>query len=227
MFERVRALWQENRAGLTGSVLLHLFFVLITLWWGLSHPVMRQPPLKAMLVDLVARPIEVPGPSGGTHAILHAPLPAAPKTEGVKPKAVTPPPDEMEARITQMAQLAAPDTALPAADNGAGSGEGSGGGYALADFVRAQILRRWWPQLDSEAKRGTPVALRLKLSRAGVISDVEIVDQVRYVNDKLFRNMAISARNAAELASPISLPPGHYDAVMNIAITLDPKAVLR
>ena len=57
MFERVRALWQENRAGFTGSVLLHLLFVLITLWWGLSHPVMRQPPLKAMLVDLVARPI--------------------------------------------------------------------------------------------------------------------------------------------------------------------------
>ena len=48
----------------------------------------------------------------------------------------------MESRITQMAQLRAPDTALPAPDNGAGEGEGNGGGYALADFVRAQILRR-------------------------------------------------------------------------------------
>jgi len=226
MFERVRALWQENRAGLTGSVLLHLLFVLITLWWGLSHPVMRQPPLKAMLVDLVARPIEVPGPSGGTHAIVHAPLPAAPKTEGVKPKAVTPPPDEMEARITQMAQLAAPDTALPAPDNGAGSGEGSGGGYALADFVRAQILRHWWPDLDVGAARGMPVALQLKMTRAGVISDIRILDQQRFNNDKLFHNMALSARNAATLASPIALPPGKYDAVMDIAITLDPKAVL-
>ncbi len=227
MVERVRALWQENRTGFAGSVLLHLLFLLIVLWWGVSHPVVRQAPLKPMLVDLVAQPTVVPGPSGGTHAILHAPVPAAPKTEGVKPKAVTPPPDEMEARIAQMAQLRAPDTALPAADNGAGQGEGNGGGYALADFVRAQILRRWWPQLDSDAKRGTPVAIRLKLSRKGVISDVEIVDQVRYVNDKLFRNMAISARNAALLASPISLPPGRYDAVMNIAITLDPRAVLR
>ena len=124
------------------------------------------------------------GPSGGSHAILHAPLPAAPKTEGVKPKAVTPAPDEMEARITQMAQLTArrdtprcPPPTMARVLGGEGSG---GGGYALADFVRAQILRRWWPQLDSEAKRGTPVALRLKLSRAGVISDVEIVDQVRY-----------------------------------------------
>jgi hypothetical protein len=227
MYERVRELWQENRAGFTGAVLLHLLFFLITLWWGLNHPVIPQPPLKAMLVDLVATPTVVPGPSGGIHAILRAPVPAAPKTEGVKPKAITPPPDEMESRITQMAQLRAPDTALPAPDNGAGSGEGNGGGYALADFVRAQILRRWWPQLDNEAKRGTPVAIRLKLSRAGVISDVEIVDQARFVNDKLFRNMALSARNAALLASPISLPPGRYDAVMNIAITLDPRAVLR
>lgn len=227
MLDRVRALWHENRAGLVGSVALHLLFFAITLWWGVTHPLNRQAPLKPMLVDLVARPIEVPGPSGGTRAILHVPVPAAPKTEGVKPKAVTPPPDEMEARIAQLAQLRAPDTALPAPDNGAGAGEGNGGGYALADFVRAQILRRWWPQLDSDAKRGTPVAIRLKLSRAGIISDVEIVDQSRFVNDKLFRNMAIAARNAALLASPISLPPGRYDRVMNIAITLDPRAVLR
>ena len=227
MFERARALWQENRAGLAGSVLLHLLFLVVTLWWGVNHPVLRQPPLKAMLVDLVAQPIAVPGPPGGNHAILHAPLPAAPKTEGVRPKATTPPPDEMEAKITQMAQLRAPDTALPAPDNGAGVGEGTGGGYALADFVRAQILRRWWPQLDSEAKRGTPVAIRLKLSRAGVISDVEIVDQTRFDNDKLFRTMALAARDAALLASPLALPPGHYEAVMDIGITLDPRAVLR
>lgn len=227
MYERARALWQENKAGLAGSVLLHLLFLLVTLWWGISHPVIRQPPLKAMLVDLVAQPTVVPGPSGGSRALLRAPVPAAPKTKGVKPKAVTPPPDEMEARIARMADLRAPDTALPAADNGAGAGDGNGGGYQLADFVRAQILRRWWPQLDSEAKRGTPVAIRLKLSRTGVISDVVIVDQARYANDKLFRGMAISARNAALLASPIALPPGHYDAVMDIAITLDPRAVLR
>jgi hypothetical protein len=227
MYERARALWHENRAGLAGSVLLHVLFVAVILWWGITHPVIRQPPLKAMLVDLVAQPIAVPGPSGGSRAVLHAPLPAAPKIKGVRPKAVTPPPDEMEARIARMAQLAAPDTALPAADNGAGAGEGNGGGYQLADFVRAQILRRWWPQLDSEAKRGVAVAIRLKLSRTGVISDVEIVDQARYVNDKLFRGMAISARNAALLASPIALPPGHYDAVMDITITLDPRAVLR
>jgi membrane protein involved in colicin uptake len=228
MLQRARLLWQENRAGFTGSVLLHLLFLAVILWWGLNHPVMRQPPLKAMLVDIVTVPTNVPGPSGGAATPLRAPVPAAPKKEGVKPKAETPAPDELESRITQMAQLRAPDTALPAPDNGAGAGNGTGGGgnYALADFVRAQILRRWWPQLENDAARGMPVAIKLKLSRAGVISDVEIVDQQRFINDKIFRNMALSARNAALLASPIALPPGRYDAVMDISLTLDPKAVL-
>jgi hypothetical protein len=228
MIQTARTLWQENRAGLTGSFLLHVIVVLIALWWSITHPVERQPPLKAMLVDLVTAPTIVPGPPGGAETPLRAPVPTAPKVQGVRPKAQTPPPDELESRIAALAQLRAPDSALPAPDNGANAGNGSGGsGYALADFVRAQILRRWWPQLEGDAARGMPVAIRLKLSRSGVISDVEIVDQARFNTDKLFRSMALSARNAAMLASPIALPPGKYDPVMDIAITLDPHAVLR
>ena len=140
---------------------------------------------------------------------------------------MTPPPDALEARIAALADLSAPASALPAPDNdGTAGGGGNGGGYALADFVRAQILRRWWPDLDTGAARGMPVALRLKMTRAGVISDVRILDQQRFNTDKLFHGMALSARNAAILASPIPLPPGKYDAVMDIAITFDPKAVL-
>ncbi len=228
MIQAARNLWQENRTGLTGSLLLHLVLVLMALWWSMTHPAARQPPLKAMLVDLVTAPTIVPGPPGGAETPLRATVPVAPKIQGVRPRAETPPPDELESRIAAMAQLRAPDTALPAPDNGASAGTGSGGGgYSLADFVRAQILRRWWPQLESDAARGMPVAIRLKLSRTGMISDVRIVDQTRFTTDKLFRDMALSARNAALLASPISLPPGHYDAVMDIAITLEPKSVLR
>ncbi len=227
MRQWAREVWQENRAGLTGSFILHILFALILLFWGITHPLIRQPPLKAMLVDLVAAPVRVPGPSGGAQTPLRAPIPTAPRTPGMRPKAIAPPPDELEAHIATLAQLRAPDTALPAPDNGAGSGRGNGGGYALADFVRAQILRRWWPALESDASRAMPVAIRLKLSREGVISDVRILDQDRFLHDKLFRNMALSARDAALLASPISLPPGKYDAVMDITLTLDPKSVLR
>ena len=85
MLQRARILWQENRAGLTGSVLLHLLFLLIIVWWGITHPVARQPPLKAMLVDIVTAPAIVPGPSGGAQTPLRAPVPAAPKVDPLAP----------------------------------------------------------------------------------------------------------------------------------------------
>jgi len=222
-----QATWRENRAGLTGSLLLHGLGLGLWLAWSLAHPKPTPPPLKAMLVDLVQMPVIAPGPAGGAPE-QSRPRPAiAPRAVGVKPQATTQAPDELEARIARMAQLQAPASALPAPDNdGAAYGAGSGGGYALADFVRAQILRRWWPDLTSDSARGMPVGLSLKMTRTGVISDVQITDQQRFNEDKLFRSMALSARNAAMLASPIPLPPGRYDAVMTVSITLDPKAAL-
>ena len=217
---------------MAASAGLHLGLALLFLWWHFVHPAAPQTPLPALAVDLVSQPVVTsgPGPStsprrGGDQRQRVAP-PVAPRIVGESPKAVTPLPDALEARIQGLANLTAPEGALPAADNGGGGGTGSGA-YALADYVRAQILRRWWPALESNAARGLPVALRLKLSRDGTLSDIRIVDLVRFDNDKQFRDMALSARNAARNASPIALPPGHYEAVTEIAITLDPKAVLR
>ena len=219
--------WQKNRAGVTGSLLLHAMAVVLWLAWSLHHPLIEAPPLKAMLVDLVRLPVVANGAPGGATHVAEPRLARAPRVLGVTPKAITPPPDALEARIASLADLTTPASVLPAPDNdGTAAGMGQGGGYALADFVRAQILRRWWPDLGSDSERGTAVAMRLKMTSAGVISDIRIVDQDRFAHDKLFRSMALSARDAAILASPIPLPPGKYDAVMEIAITLDPKAVL-
>jgi hypothetical protein len=219
--------WRDGR-GYAVSVLLHLAVALLWLWWHLSHPLSPSPPLPAMNVDLVAQPALAPGTAGGASVPVHAPQRSAPRIQGVTPQAIASPPDEVEARIRGYADLRAPESALPAPDNdGAGGGTGSGGGYALADFVRAQILRRWWPDLDRSAARGMPVTIRLTLSRNGVLSDIRIVDQARFNSDKLFHDMALSARNAARNASPIALPPGRYAAATEITITLDPSAVLR
>ena len=224
---RTQAAWRDNRKGVTLSLLLHGLALALWLSWSIQHPNPTRPPLKALLVDLVAAPVTEPGAAGGAPQAAR-PRPAiAPRALGVKPQALTPAPDELEARIARMAQAQAPASVLPAPDNGGTSyGNGNGGGYALADFVRAQILRRWWPDLGADSARGMPVALTLKMTRDGVISDVRIADQQRFNTDKLFRSMALSARNAALLASPIPLPPGHYEALMDISITLDPKAVL-
>ena len=220
--------WRQNRAGLAGSLLLHLVALALWLDWSFGHPPPSAPPLKAMFVDLVNLPAVAPGQAGGAPHKAEPRIATAPRAIGIRPNAPAPPPDALEARIAAMANLQEAASPLPAPDN-----DGSEAGWAMAAAVTPwptscgrEILRRWWPRLDSQAVRGMPVALTLKMTRAGVISNVQIVDQQRFNNDRLFRNMALSARNAAILASPIPLPPGKYDAVMNIAITLDPKAVL-
>ena len=143
------------------------------------------------------------------------PITAAPAPEGVNPKGTRQPEDELSAKLRALAQLQAPDAPLPNADNnaapGAGAGDGGGAGnYALKDFIRAQILRRWLPDLSIAGARNMPVELRVRLLDSGVIDDVAIMDQERFNDDKVFRNMALSARDAALLASPIQLPAGHY-----------------
>jgi len=216
--------------GMAASAGLHLVLALILLWWHLGHPARPPLPLPALTVDLVAQPVMSPGssasPARGGVQRQRTPLLTAPRPQGENPKAVTPIPDALEARIQGLAALTTPEGALPAADNGGGGGTGSGA-YALADYVRAQILRRWWPSLQSDAALAAPVAIKLKLSRDGVLSDIRIVDSARFNSDKQFREMALSARNAAVNASPIALPAGAYPAVTEISITLDPKAVLR
>jgi hypothetical protein len=81
--------------------------------------------------------------------------------------------------------------------------------------------------MDIRGARDLPVVVRVRLLQSGVIDDVTIVDQARFHNDSAFRNMALSARNAAMLASPIQLPPGRYQRVTVLTIDLNPKAVLR
>ncbi len=218
--------WRENRTGVTGSLLLHGAALGLWLWWSATHPLSPRPPLNALLVDIVHAPPTLSGASGGAANIAPPRVSASPRPQGVKPDAAQPV-DELEARIAALANRTSASP-LAAMDNPAGAGgTGNGGGYGLADYVRAQILRRWWPQLDADAARNMAVTLSLRLSRSGEISDIRIVDLHRFENDARFHGMALSARNAAQLASPIALPPGNYEPLTQVTITLDPRAVLR
>jgi hypothetical protein len=226
---------REEWRGPVLSLALHLLLALAVLWYVTHRPAM--PPTKsfpALPVDLVlGEETKTPGPSATEAApqrqTARQRQESAPVPEGTRPDATKQPEDELSAHLRALAQLRQPEADLPAADNeSAGGGNGTGAGaYSLKDFVRAQILRRWWPDLKIPGARDLPVLVRVTLLRSGIIDDVEILDQQRFLNDKPFRNMALSARNAALLASPLDLPPGHYDKVMHITIDLDPKAVLR
>src|ERR1700730_13979156 len=97
MVRSYRERWQQNRAGLTGSLLLHGLAVALWLAWALGHPVRAAPPLKGLLVDLVRLPVIAPGVSGGAPQAVRPREASAPRVFGIRPQAVTPPPDALEA----------------------------------------------------------------------------------------------------------------------------------
>jgi len=216
------------------SLLLHGLLLLLALWYLGHRPAITPAQLRALPVDLV-----IGGGAGqatsaapATRLQIAPPHPeSAPVPEGISPKGVRQPEDELSAKLRALAQLKTPDAALPNADNTAvpgGGGEGAGeGNYALKDFIRAQILRRWLPDLSIPGARDMPVLLRVRLLKSGAIDDVGIVDQRRFYSDKAFHNMALSARNAAFLASPIQIPGVKYEKTQTLTIDLDPRAVLR
>jgi hypothetical protein len=54
----------------------------------------------------------------------------------------------------------------------------------------------------------------------------EIIDTAR-ASDPVYQEIASSARNAVLSASPLSLPAGHYQAVTELVLYLNPRATLR
>ena len=225
---------KDGGPGVLLSLLLHLLLLLAAIWYVHQRPVLTQTQLRALPVELV-----IGGTMGqeastapATRLQVARPHPeSAPVPEGTNPKGTKEPEDELSARLRALAQLKTPDAALPNADNtsapgGTGSGEGEGN-YALKDFIRAQILRRWLPDLSVPGARNLPVLVRVRLLKSGVIDNVYVVDQERFLTDKAFRNMALSARDAALLASPIQWPGGLTQKSQTLTINLDPKAVLR
>jgi len=225
---------KDTAPGVLLSVLLHGLLVFLALWYWGHRPALTQEQLRALPVDLVIGGSmgQETGAAPAARVQVARPHPeSAPVPEGTSPQGTKEPQDELSAKLRALAQLKTPDAALPNADNAAapgGGGEGGGeGNYALKDYIRAQILRRWLPDLSIPGTRNMPVVVRIRLLKSGLIDDVAIVDQQRFHDDKVFRNMALSARDAALLASPIQIPGVRFEKTQTLTISLDPKAVLR
>jgi outer membrane biosynthesis protein TonB len=170
------------------------------------------------------KPVEAPRP---------APKPAA------KPqREPSPPVDAFEAKLQSLARLHEPTPPVPpspARQDGTGvsnrtatsntAATGPDALYSVKDFLRAQIERRW--NLDrSIIGAGDPViSIHLLLNRDGKVASAEVVPDPRLATDENFRTLAMSARNAALLSSPLTLPPGTYDLVKDITLDFDPRKV--
>ena len=64
------------------------------------------------------------------------------------------------------------------------------------------------------------------LAADGSVTKAEIVDQKRYITDAAYRSIALSARNAVVLSSPLALPSGQ-NGVMDLTLDLDPRDTLQ
>ena len=153
---------------------------------------------------------------------------AAPLTEPVK--------DELQVKLEALAKLRQSDVLTSNRENGGARPNrvatndditsGRQGPFSVKDYIRAQVERRWNFDLANLGSNDFAVPIHVEITNAGVVLKADIVDSPR-TNDPMYREVAVSARNAVLLSSPISLPAGHYDPVMDMVLDLNPRDALR
>jgi len=160
---------------------------------------------------------------------------ASPTRETVAPNATKPaPPDALDAKLRALARLRQPPSDVKIAlGQGVSNLDASSGApgdealYSVKDYVLAQVLRRWNLNLAKSAGRDFVIAIRVAMKRDGTILSADIVEEKRAKADVVYRDIALSARNAVILSSPIAMPPGEYAPVMRFTLDLSPRATQR
>ena len=224
-----------NGPGLIGSLLLHgLAAILVFAFIVRTAPQTTQKLLPFVPVDLVRLGMETESPSAARKALVPRQRAAArqeassPTPEGVAPNMTKPAPlDTLDAKLRGLAKLRQAQN-NPAIAEGQGvsnidaanGAPGDRATYSVKDYVRAQVLRRWSLNLVRLAGRSFSISIRVAMKRDGTIVSAEIVEST---DDPLYRDIALSARNAVILSSPIALPPGDLPAMMRFTLDLDPK----
>jgi hypothetical protein len=233
----------DNGWGFAVSALLHGLILLLVL--ELFHPIAPVPPmekLRSVPVDIVRLGEKTQSPPSPAKAAMPQQQASVKRAQAAhSPREAVQPnrpkqPDDLDNRLNALSKLSAPETntqtlAGPgqsrAQSSSSDAAPGNEATYALRDFVRAQILRRWNLDLSLLGARDWIVALHVVLKRNGTISQAEVVDKHRYATDAVFRQLALSAKNAVLLASPIALPAGDYPAETAMTLKLDPRDAMR
>jgi hypothetical protein len=228
--------WRDGIVvGLLCSAVLH--GLILALWFVLT----REPkddsayfPVEIALADQTASPQQP------VEAIVPQQKAGAPSSPAAEPRGATPSnkrPDDLEIKLHTLAKLRQPslDTHLSERNTGlsrmsATSDDAATGSYAtnaVRDFIRAQVERRWSLDLSTLGSKNFSVLIRIEITSAGVINRAEVVENATFNADKVYRAVAFSARNAVLLSSPVALPSGHYNDVMDFTLDLSTKEALR
>ena len=229
--------------GLAASLALHGLFALLVLMLMLHRTAPPVPPSHIVPIDVIRLGEETTAPPAPVKAKI--PRPFAPRTaarepasanrpEGTSPTGTRPMPDDLETKLNALARLRQPQSNTkplvdPAAEEAATSdaAPGNEAAYAVRDLIRAQVERKWNFDVKLLGARGFTIALRIVVLKNGTVASAEILDRERYTRDALYRDIALSARNAVLLSSPLTLPAGAIDYSMEVTLNLNPRDTLR
>jgi outer membrane biosynthesis protein TonB len=232
---------EANGRGMIASLLLHGLAVLMIFVAARHATHAPQKVMPVIAVDLVRLGMETVSPPEARRALVPQQRAAAkqeassPTRESVSPKGTKPAPvDALDAKLRGLARLRQTQNNLKFAEgqgvsnvDAANGTPGERATYSVKDYVRAQVLRRWSLNLAKMAGRNFSIQLRVTMKRDGTIVSSAIVEESRTKIDPLYRDIALSARNAVILSSPIALPPGDLPAIMHFTLDLDPKDAQR
>lgn len=99
---------------------------------------------------------------------------------------------------------------------------GGTGAASLEDFIRVQITRRW--QINPDAP-DAHVSLRISIGPNGSV--LAVAPESDGGEDRVYRALAIAARNAALLSSPLQFPRGTFAITGELVVTLNTRDARR
>jgi hypothetical protein len=183
---------------------------------------------SSQLLASVAPPRAAPRPAPRAEP---APAPPAtlPSAEQPAPDALPPAPaDPLQSQLEALAKLRMQNSWSAGAGAAASNAPpGAQSGYRVEDLIRAQVQRRWNLRLDELGERELVVTIHVVLEPDGTVAKAEIVDPARGRSDEVYRSIALSARNAVLLSSPLTLPVGLTDEMRDMTVSFNTRDSLR
>ncbi|HWD29775.1 MAG TPA: hypothetical protein VG387_21565 [Rhizomicrobium sp.] len=231
--------------GLAGTLALHGLFLLLVLGTLLHRTAPPLAPQHVVPIEVVQvgdtttappAPVKAKIPTPFVPHTVPRPPASANKPEGTSPTGTKPQPDDLETRLNALAHLKAPESNTqpldrPSASDATTSNDAEPGNetaYAVRDLIRAQVLRKWNFDVAALGAKGFVIALRVTVVKGGRVEKAEILDRERYTRDALYRDIALSARNAVLLASPLTLPEGSVIGDgLTVTLSLNPRDTLK
>ena len=242
--------WRDVvRPGVIGSLVLHVA-VLVLLLYQVGVPPVLLSVIPVEVVQLAAqtatptpqpdapaqqgasaspRVASVAPPRAVPRPVPAPPPPAAPpSTPQPAPDASPPAPqDALQSQLDALAKLHVPNNAGAGTTASGGGGSAGASGYRVEDLIRAQVQRRWNLRLDELGERELIVTIHVVLEPDGTVAKAEVVDSPRTRGDDVYRSIAISARNAVLLSSPLTLPLGMTEEMRDMTISFNTRDSLR